>query len=133
MQRLERSRYYHVAIVAILLDRNEPWSAAILSISVLASHTVVQQRERNVQKIVLHVQSCCFANLNLLIFAVLVAVAVAVAVAVVVEIHKFCYHGNVMSHLSLTYFVIPPVSNTHVGHVLFWGCITIYRNFCFYI
>ena len=30
-----------------------------------------------------HVQSCCFANLNQLLFDVLVAVAVAVAVAVV--------------------------------------------------
>ena len=29
---------------------------------------VVQQRLRNVQKIVMHVQSCCFANLNLLLF-----------------------------------------------------------------
>ena len=29
---------------------------------------VVQQRQRNVQKIVMHVQSCCFANLNLLFF-----------------------------------------------------------------
>ena len=27
---------------------------------------VVQQRQRNVQKSVMHVQSCCFANLNLL-------------------------------------------------------------------
>ena len=29
---------------------------------------VVQWRQKNVQKSVLHVQSCCFANLNLLIF-----------------------------------------------------------------
>ena len=29
---------------------------------------VVQWRERNVQKSVIHVQSCCFANLNLLLF-----------------------------------------------------------------
>ena len=40
---------------------------------------VVQRRLRNVQKSVLHVQSCCFADLNLLFFAVLVAVAVVVA------------------------------------------------------
>ena len=26
---------------------------------------VVQRRQRNVQKSVMHVQSCCFANLNL--------------------------------------------------------------------
>ena len=29
---------------------------------------VVQQRQRNVQKSVMHVQSCCFANLNLFLF-----------------------------------------------------------------
>ena len=40
---------------------------------------VVQGRRRNLQKSVMHVQSCCFANLALLLFAVLVAVAAAVA------------------------------------------------------
>ena len=42
---------------------------------------VVQRRLRNVQKSVMHVQSCSFANLNFLgfLFAVLVAVAVVVA------------------------------------------------------
>ena len=40
----------------------------------------VQRRLRNVQKCVIHVQSCCSANLNLLLFfAALVAVAVVVA------------------------------------------------------
>ena len=29
---------------------------------------VVQRRQGNVQKRVMHVQSCCFANLNLLLF-----------------------------------------------------------------
>ena len=29
---------------------------------------VVQRRQRNVQKSVMHVQSCCFANLNLLVY-----------------------------------------------------------------
>ena len=42
----------------------------------------VQRWQRNVQKSVMHVQNCCFANLNLLLFAVFVAVAVAVAVTV---------------------------------------------------
>ena len=33
------------------------------------SHVVVvQRRPRNEQKSVMHVQSCCFANLNLLLF-----------------------------------------------------------------
>ena len=40
---------------------------------------VMQRRQRNVQKKVMHVLSCCFANLNLLLFCVLVAVAVVVA------------------------------------------------------
>ena len=43
---------------------------------------VVQWRQRNVQKSVMHVQSCCFANLNLHMYcfsAVLVAVTVVVA------------------------------------------------------
>ena len=30
---------------------------------------VVQRRQRNVQKRVMHAQSCCFANLNLLLFS----------------------------------------------------------------
>ena len=38
---------------------------------------VVQRRQGNVLKSVLHVQSCCFANLR--VFAVLVAVGVVVA------------------------------------------------------
>ena len=42
---------------------------------------VVQRRLRNVQKRAMHVQSCCFVNLNLLLFAFLVAVAVVVAQA----------------------------------------------------
>ena len=40
---------------------------------------VVQRRQRNVQKSVMHVQSCCFANPNLFHFAVLVAVTVVEA------------------------------------------------------
>ena len=43
---------------------------------------VVQRRQRNEQQSVMHVQSCCFANQNLLLFAVFVAVAVAVALVV---------------------------------------------------
>ena len=37
---------------------------------------VVQRRLRNVQKNVMQVQSCCFANLALLLFVVFIAVAV---------------------------------------------------------
>ena len=42
---------------------------------------VVQRQERNVQKIVMHVQSCCFADLKLLLFCLLVDVEHAVVVA----------------------------------------------------
>ena len=40
---------------------------------------VVQRRLRKVQKSVMHVQSCCFANLTYCLFAVLIAVVVVVA------------------------------------------------------
>ena len=57
----------------------------VLSVHVLHKHeirkfhiVIVQWRQRNVQKRVMHVQSRCFANLNLLLFTVLVAVAVVV-------------------------------------------------------
>ena len=40
---------------------------------------VVQRRQRNVQKSVMHVQSCCFANETNCFFTVLVAVVVVVA------------------------------------------------------
>ena len=42
---------------------------------------VMQRRQRNVQKSVMHVQSCCFANQTYCFFAVLVAVAGVVAEA----------------------------------------------------
>ena len=40
---------------------------------------VVQRRQRNVQKSVMYVQSCCFANKSHRLLVVLVAVAVVVA------------------------------------------------------
>ena len=40
---------------------------------------VVQRRQRKVQKSVMHVQCCCFVNLNMLFLAVLLDVAVIVA------------------------------------------------------
>ena len=44
----------------------------------------------------MHVQSCCFANLNLLVYFFVVIVIVAVVVA----IQKFGYHGNLTPHFS---------------------------------
>ena len=58
---------------------------------------VRQQRLRNVQKSVMQVQSCSFANLNLLLFAVRRRRCKKLPVVV---IHKFCYHSNVTSHFS---------------------------------
>ena len=42
---------------------------------------VVHRRQRNVQESMMHVQSCCFVNLNLLFFAVLLAIAIVIAEA----------------------------------------------------
>ena len=50
--------------------------------SIRHSHVVVMlRRQRNVQKRVIHVQSCCFTNINLLFFAILVDIAIVVAYA----------------------------------------------------
>ena len=67
-------------------------------------HVAVLQRGlKNVQKRVMHVQSCNFANVNLLLFAVLFAVASPSSLLMfpIVVIQKFCYHGNMTSHFSL--------------------------------
>ena len=40
----------------------------------------MQGQQRNVQKRMMHMQSCCFANLKLLFFAILIAIAVTVVV-----------------------------------------------------
>ena len=40
---------------------------------------VAQGRQRNVHKSVMHVQNCCFANINLLLFDAAFAVAVVVS------------------------------------------------------
>ena len=53
---------------------------ALLMCKIRTIHVaVVQRRLRNVPKIVMHVQSCCFAYINLLLFAVLVVVALVIA------------------------------------------------------
>ena len=62
---------------------------------------VVQQRLRNVQKSVMHVQRCFFANLNLSFFAVR---SRRCKDALIVVIQKLCYHGNVTSHFSSLYY-----------------------------
>ena len=53
---------------------------------------VVQQRLRNVQKSVMHVQRCFFADLNLLFLCCSPSPLQKLPIVV---IQKFCYHGNV--------------------------------------
>ena len=56
-------------------------------------HIVVVQRHSNVQKSVMLVQSCCFADLNLwLFFAILVIIAVIVAQALLYLISSTLFH-----------------------------------------
>ena len=42
---------------------------------------VIQWRQKNVQKSVMHIQSCCFANLTYSFFDVFIAVAIIIAKA----------------------------------------------------
>ena len=62
-------RVYRLA-VPVLKKKLKIWSFHVV---------VVQGRQRNVQKSVMHVQSCCFANLNLLLSDVAVALGVVVS------------------------------------------------------
>ena len=62
---------------------------------------VVQRWPKNAQKSVMHVQSCCFTNINLLLclpFS-LPSPSLLPKLSFVV-IQKFCYHGNVTSHFT---------------------------------
>ena len=65
----------------VFSNENGITGTKLLSIlSVLSLFEVVQRRQRNVQKSVMHVQSCCFANINpFAFFVVLIAVAVVFA------------------------------------------------------
>ena len=55
----------------------------------------------NVQKSVMHVPSCCFTNINLLLFLPLsLPSLLSLPNVPFVVIQKFCCHGNVTSHFS---------------------------------
>ena len=55
-------------------------------------------------KSVMHVHSCCFADINLLVFFQFFLTSPASLPKLpVVAIQKFCYHGNVTSHFSSLY------------------------------
>ena len=63
---------------------------------------VVQRWLKNVQKSVMHVSSCCFTNINLLLFFLpfLLPSLLSLPNVPFVVIQKFCYHGNLTSHFS---------------------------------
>ena len=62
---------------------------------------VVQRWPKNVQKSVMHVQSCCFTNINLLLCLPFSLPSPSLLPKLpFVVIQKFCYHGNVTSHFT---------------------------------
>ena len=65
---------------------------------------VVQRRLKNVKETrVMHVQSCCFASLNLFFpWSLPLLLPSSLPKLPIVVIQKFCYHGNVTSHFSLS-------------------------------
>ena len=61
----------------------------------------MQRRLRNVQKSVMDVQSCCLADINLLLFFQFFLPSPGSLLKLpIVAIQKFCYHGNVTSPFS---------------------------------
>ena len=61
----------------------------------------VQRQLRNVQKRVMHVQSCCLGDINLLLFSSSLCRRRRRCLrSLLVVIKKFCYHGNVTSQFS---------------------------------
>ena len=62
---------------------------------------VVQRWLKMYKKSVMHVQSCCFTNINLLLFLPLsLRSLLSLPNVPFVVIQKFCYHGNLTSHFS---------------------------------
>ena len=61
----------------------------------------MQRWLRNVQKSVMHVQSCCFTDVNLLPFLPFSLPSASLLPKLpFVVIQTFCHHGNVTSHFS---------------------------------
>ena len=58
---------------------------------------VVQRRPRTVQKSIMHMQSCCFAYLNLCLFC---CSPLSLQKLPIVVIQKFYYHGNMTSQFT---------------------------------
>ena len=87
---------------------------------------VVQRRLRNVQKSVMHVQSCCFANLNRLLFchSRCRRHRRCLSSLNIVVIQKFCYHGNVTSHFSSLLAIC--CFELHFGNIFDWKILTLF-------
>ena len=84
-----RKRKRNFLCCAHLLHKAGPWNRKF-------HVAVVQQRLRNVQKSVMHVQSWFFANLNLFFCCS----PSPLQKLPIVVIQKFCYHGYGTSHFS---------------------------------
>ena len=66
---------------------------------------VVQRWLKNVQKSVMHVQSCCFTFINLLFFLPFSLPSPSLlSKHPFAVIQKVCYHGNVTSHFPSLFF-----------------------------
>ena len=71
------------------LQNEKEYFCVVFTYSIKRAHeiryfhvVIVQWRQRIiVQKNMLHMQSCCFANLNLLVFPILITTAVPIVVA----------------------------------------------------
>ena len=62
---------------------------------------IVQRLLKNVQKSVMHLQTCCFTNINLLLFLPFSLPSLSLLPKLpFVVIQTFWYHGNVTSHFS---------------------------------
>ena len=87
---------------------------------------VVQRRLRNVQKSVIHVQSCCFAYLNLLLFCHFRCRRHrrCLSSLYIVVIQKFCYHGNVTSPFSSLLAIC--CFELHFGIIFDWKILTLF-------
>ena len=66
---------------------------------------VVQQRLWNVQKSVMHLQSCVFCQSKPTVFFLLLAVTVAKTLHCCTCDPEICYHGNVTSHFSSLFYL----------------------------
>ena len=87
---------------SVRLEKEKETFCVAFTYSVKWAHvTVVQQQLKNLQKSVMHVQSCCFTKINLLLFLPFSLPSPSLLAKLpFVVIQKFCYHGNVTSHFS---------------------------------